>query len=449
MINATNIQNHAAKMLLNWMLFLCVSSAALFTLHSHALAGDRGDGSFGKDGTKWKRTANFISDPNDGLNLRRHSVAGTKRKGKSIRKAVPAFRPDQLLAAFPAETTDQVIDAVAAEHNLTRMEDISIALLDKRIVKFKVSRSKWTSAQASLAKDTRVASVQPNHLYVLGSTEKAQYALEKLNVDEIHGFADGTDIRIAMLDSGVNEKHPVFGGLEIEQFDATDTPQGVQDGHGTAVASLIAAQQYMTGIVPNPELLSAKTFSYSRRWRKTIGETYHLLQGLDWAVFKQARVFNLSFEGPEDALLRAALLETLRTDAVIIAAAGNKGAKAGPVYPAAYDGVIAVTATDHQNKLYRHANRGAYILVAAPGVNILSASGDDGYSRKSGTSMAAAHVSGIVALMIQASPESTAETIAQRLATTAKDLGKAGRDTSYGYGMINPVKLITQPPLTN
>ncbi len=415
-----------------------------------AYAGDRVGSVFGDDTSQWKRTANFVSDRTSGYRFNRRKYASKKRvRVAAGRRAVPASRRGQLLVAFPAEASDYLVDSVAEDHSLSRIEDITVALLNQRIVKFKVVRAQQRQAQKALEKDTRVLSAQPNHLYVLGSTDKSQYTLKTLNLKEIHALADGTDIRIAMLDSGVNQKHPAFGGLEIEEFDATDGAPTTQDGHGTAVASLIAAQADMTGVVPNPDLLSAKTFTYSRRWRRAVGETYHLLQGLDWAVFKKARVFNMSFAGPKDPLVHRAVLETLKTDAVIVAAAGNNGAKAAPAYPAAYDGVIAVTATDRRNKLYRHANRGKYVFVAAPGVKVLTANANDGYSRQSGTSLAAAHVTGIVALMLQNSPDSSANTIADQLADTARDLGKTGRDTSFGHGMINPVKLITPPTLTN
>ncbi len=415
-----------------------------------AFAGDRGG--FGDSTVRWKRAANFASDRTVGIELKNRRTVGAKRVRKrrlTGPEPVPASYPDQLLVAFSLAVSEDEIDKVAADHDLARMEDIAIALLNQRIVKFKVQPARRKRAAAALSQDGRIETVQPNHLYVLGSSKSSQYAIEKLNLDEVHRYADGTDIRIALLDSGVNRTHPVFGGLQIEQFDATDGKADRQDGHGTAVASLIAAQTGMTGIVPNADLLSARTFTYSGRWRRMVGETYFLLQGLDWAVLKGARVFNMSFAGPKDGLMHAALEATLETDAVIIAAAGNNGRKAAPAYPAAYEGVIAVTATDQRNRLYRHANRGNYILVAAPGVNILSADGQDGYSRKSGTSMAAAHVTGIVALMMQSAPDVKPKSIAEQLAATANDLGKEGRDSSFGYGMINPTALVTPPSLTN
>ncbi|MEM8688762.1 MAG: S8 family serine peptidase [Pseudomonadota bacterium] len=426
-----------------------LSTAFLFG-PSAALAGDRGG--FGDNSLRWKRAANFASDRTFGIELKRRRSVGVKRVRKRRSagpEPVPAFRPDQLLVAFSLTASEDEIDKVADDHDMTRVEDITIALLNQRIVKFQIPPAQRRRLASALSNDARIETVQPNHLYVLGSSDSSQYALEKLNLQEVHKFADGTDIRIALLDSGVNRKHPVFGGLQIEQFDATDGTAERQDDHGTAVASLIAAQTGMTGIVPNADLLSARTFTYSGRWQRTVGETYYLLQGLDWAVLKGARVFNMSFAGPKDALMRAALEATLKTDAVIIAAAGNNGRKAAPAYPAAYEGVIAVTATDKRNRLYRHANRGKYIFVAAPGVNILSAKGQEGFSRKSGTSMAAAHVTGIVALMMQSAPDATSKSVAEQLAATANDLGKDGRDDAFGYGMINPVALVSPPSLTN
>ncbi|MEM7429905.1 MAG: S8 family serine peptidase [Pseudomonadota bacterium] len=178
----------------------------------------------------------------------------------------------------------------------------------------------------------------------------------------------------------------------------------------------------------------------SRRYRKSIGETFHLLRGLDWAAGNGAKVVNLSFAGPRDPLMERALRAAEEQGIVAVAAAGNRGPRAKPAYPAAYDDVIAVTATDQRDRLYRRSNRGDYIHIAAPGVNIFSASGKKGYRFRSGTSMATAYVSGAAAILLQRKPDLTPADIATRLAATAQDLGVEGRDRQFGHGLLNVLK---------
>ena len=123
--------------------------------------------------------------------------------------------------------------------------------------------------------------------------------------------------------------------------------------------------------------------------------------------------------------------------AIIVAAAGNGGAKAPFAYPAAYPEVIAVTATDIADHLYPNANRGRYIAIAAPGVDVLVPSGDHAHQLVSGTSYAAAHVTGIVALMIERNPSLTASAARLALSAAAVDLGPPGPDDQFGAGRVN------------
>jgi subtilisin family serine protease len=130
----------------------------------------------------------------------------------------------------------------------------------------------------------------------------------------------------------------------------------------------------------------------------------------------------------------------------MIAAAGNGGPKAAPAYPAAYPGVIAVTAVDEADRRYEHANRGDYIAVAAPGVDILAPVELGRHSYLSGTSIAAAYVSGIAALLLERNPGLDAQALAEIIAGGADDLGPAGRDADFGAGRVNAfssLKLIT------
>jgi len=126
-----------------------------------------------------------------------------------------------------------------------------------------------------------------------------------------------------------------------------------------------------------------------------------------------------------------------RKGASLIAAAGNEGPAATPVYPAAYPEVIAVTATDADDNAFRKSNRGRHLAVAAPGVDIFVAAPNAGYDMTSGTSVAAAHVSGIAALLLERYPRLTPDALQAILLRTAKDLGRPGRDEEFGAGLAN------------
>ena len=161
-----------------------------------------------------------------------------------------------------------------------------------------------------------------------------------------------------------------------------------------------------------------------------------ILNALDWAAGKDVRIVNMSFVGPENDLLKSACANARARGMVLVAAAGNNGPGAPYGYPAAYDGVIAVTATDADDKLMPQANRGAYVYVSAPGVDML-APVDGGTDAVTGTSFAAAIVSGAVANLIHENPERSADWIEKALAETASDLGDKGRDEDFGFGLIN------------
>src|SRR5690606_18726424 len=180
--------------------------------------------------------------------------------------------------------------------------------------------------------------------------------------------------------------------------------------------------QALQGVAPQARLLAASAFVILDGGTKPQATTTTLALSVDWATRKNARIFNMSFAGPEDPLLGRLVEKLLEKGALIVAAAGNAGPDAPPAYPAAYPGVVAVTAVDSEKKRYSAANRGAYIAVAAPGVDILVPIPEGSYDTASGTSYAAAHVSGIAALMLERAPGITRDAIRGRLLETAADL---------------------------
>jgi subtilisin family serine protease len=131
---------------------------------------------------------------------------------------------------------------------------------------------------------------------------------------------------------------------------------------------------------------------------------------------------------------------------VLIAAAGNAGAKSPPLYPAANPNVIAVSATDQQDRLFTASNRGNYIAVAAPGVDIFLPAPDGKYQMTSGTSFSAAYVSGVAALLLERNYALKPEALRTTLAKTARDLGSPGRDDLFGDGEADAFAAVMAVP---
>jgi subtilisin family serine protease len=168
-----------------------------------------------------------------------------------------------------------------------------------------------------------------------------------------------------------------------------------------------------------------------------------VIKSLDYAVSNRAQIVNMSFAGPKDKAIQRSLEAAAKKGIVLIAAAGNAGAKSPPLFPAADRNVIAVSATDQSDQLFTASNRGRYIAISAPGVDILSAAPDGKYQILSGTSLSAAYVSGVAALMISRSPEITSSDVRAILLSTARDLGPPGRDDQFGAGQVDALSAVS------
>jgi len=195
------------------------------------------------------------------------------------------------------------------------------------------------------------------------------------------------------------------------------------------------------GVAPDARILAIHAFSPNSA-SSPEATTEHILKGLDWAIKKGARIINMSFAGPYDPMLQLALKKAHEKGVVLIAAAGNLGPKSPPLYPAADEHVIAVTATDENDRVLNQANRGPYIAVAAPGVDILEPAPNAGYQVTTGTSVAAAHVSGIAALLIERNPAIDAASVREILSTSAKHMAAKGRDDQFGWGLVDPYRAL-------
>ncbi len=263
-----------------------------------------------------------------------------------------------------------------------------------------------------------------------------QYVVDKLRLSEARKFAQGRNIRVGLIDSGVDMEHPEIRGSVLGYLDAVDglaTPHA----HGTSMATAIVAHGELQGIAPAARLIVARAFGGPQA-ASANGKSFQIVTALEWVVQQRAKVVNLSFAGPQDRLLSKALAGAKERGVITVAAAGNGGARSAPLYPGADPSVIAVTATDAEDKVFSDANRGAYVAIAAPGVDVLTAEPGGRYAFTSGTSIAAAHVTALVALLLEKQPELDSDGARRVLAESATDLGSRGRDPVYGAGRIDP-----------
>lgn len=248
----------------------------------------------------------------------------------------------------------------------------------------------------------------------------------------------GADIRLGMIDTRVNEEHQVFAtaALSVERLadDALDRSRAV---HGTAVAALLVGDgnSRSPGLLPQAELVAVDVFSRDGADERT--DVVGLISGLDYLVGQNVPVINLSLAGPANAVLEELVRRMIgERGTVLVAAAGNAGPHSEPLYPAAYEDVIAVTAVTLDGRVYRRAVQGAHIDLAAPGVEVWSAASVSGARWHTGTSFAAPFVTAAAAAVLQNQPELTPAGVLEALTESASDLGDPGPDQIFGHGLV-------------
>jgi hypothetical protein len=339
------------------------------------------------------------------------------------------FVPDEVLVTIDGAAAD--VADIAANFGLQVRSQRSSELLGVTIVRYGIPDGRPVgTVLAQLAAEPRALERVPNHVFVLQQAGAiVNYAFKRISLEP--DKASGADVKVAVIDTAVDAKHPALAGVITEEFDAMPDIAQKDRNHGTSVAGLIAGVGPFRGMAPGSTIYHARAFEGGKSTMDII------LSALDWAAGKDVRIVNMSFVGPENDLLKAACASARARGMVLIAAAGNNGPGAPYGYPAAYDGVIAVTATDADDRLMPQANRGPYVYVSAPGVDMLAPIDDGGTDAVTGTSFAAAIVSGAVANLIHENPERTADWIEKALAETASDLGDNGRDEDFGFGLIN------------
>lgn len=345
----------------------------------------------------------------------------------------------EIVAEIDGSLTEAQADALARRHGLARLQSQNFPLVGATIGLFRITDSRSVeTVRRELANDADFRSVQQNFRYLLQDQkaaltegDPAQYALAKLRLPEAHTLAHGLNVLVAVIDSGIDLKQPELANSIAESFDALGSKEGPQV-HGTGVAGAIAAHARLMGSAPAAKILAIRAFGTTPNGAES--STFVVLKGLDYAAAHGAQIVNMSFAGPKDALIERGIAAAAARGIVMVAASGNAGPKSPPLYPGANPNVIAVSATDAQDRLFAASNRGGYVALAAPGVDIFLPAPDEKYQMTSGTSFSAAYVSGLVALMLERNPALKPGEVRAILTKTARDLGAPGRDDLFGAG---------------
>jgi hypothetical protein len=237
--------------------------------------------------------------------------------------------------------------------------------------------------------------------------------------------------KVGLVDGGVDTSHAVFHDIVIHQHGCSGT--AVPAAHGTAVASLmIGRSPRFHGSAPGSELYAADVYC----GLATGGAVDAVADALAWLVHERVAVINVSLVGPPNSTLESVVRMVIARGHVIVAAVGNDGPAAPPLYPASYPDVVGVTAVDAHQHALLEACRGRQVKFSAPGADMSAANPAQAYAMVRGTSFAAPIVAGLLAEMLHEPDRGAAASAVAALAARAVDLGAPGPDPVYGFGLV-------------
>ncbi len=376
--------------------------------------------------------------------VRQLEIARLVRANPRLVDTDPAGEPvvrSEVLGLSPA---DAALDR-ARSLGYTVDREQSIGGMSIRVVVFRAPRGMSTrKALRKLREADPGGSYDYNHIYI-GSGLLTMGSAERTPASPIPAAANPgqSRVRIGLLDTGVDVTHLVFRDSIVHAWGCDN--RAVPAAHGTAVASLLVGRSdVFRGVHPDAELYAADVYC----GRPTGGAVDALVAAFGWMVQERVPVINVSLVGAKNAMLERAVAALIAGGYIIVAAVGNDGPAAPPLYPASYPNVVGVTAVDAHQHVLIEAARGPQVMFAAPGADLAAAAVDNTYTAVRGTSFAAPFVAALLASALAAPNSADASAAIDALAKTAIDLGPPGRDMTYGFGLvgaayrIDPARLI-------
>ncbi len=391
----------------------------------------------------------------DRLSALRHLEIGRLIRGNSrVVDADPNGEPvvrNEILGLAPA---DAALDHARSIGFVVDREQ-SIGAMNIRLVVFRAPGGMSTKkALRTLREADPAGSYDYNHIYSGGGAagggspfRGSRETTDAKGHDAPASMPPAADpaqsrVRIGLLDSGVDVTHPVFRESVVHAWGCDS--RAVPAAHGTAVASLlIGRSDVFHGVHPDAELYAADVYC----GRPTGGAVDTLVAAFGWMVEEKVPVINVSLVGPKNAMLERVIGDLIAGGYVIVAAVGNDGPAAPPLYPASYQHVVGVTAVDAHRRVLIEAARGPQVMFASPGADLAAAGSDHTYAAVRGTSFAAPFVAALLASELRKPGSADAAAAIEQLAKTAIDLGPPGRDLTYGFGLVGADYRIDPAPL--
>lgn len=335
---------------------------------------------------------------------------------------------DQILVTLPEARKaewSRIAEDLAHEYDLVLSGEFPLTSIAVDCLVFKVpEKHSMVELLAKLRADKRVILAQNNQVFegIQSSSDKVyselSYGPKLIHADRAHDWVTGKGIKIAVIDTGADIKHPELLGTITEKMNFVEGGDATfnTDKHGTAVSGVIGAAIHdgigIDGIAPNAEITVMKSCWYDSSTTSSGAKcsSWSLAKALDAAVNQGVHVINLSLAGPYDELLESILVAADRQGIAIVAASLEN--MTHPGFPAQLNFVIPVISASPDGSV-RHPAWLTQItsVIAAPGVEIITTSPRASYDVLSGSSLAAAHVTGIIALLLEGDPSLTPATI--------------------------------------
>lgn len=355
--------------------------------------------------------------------LRQSTVRELLRLHANVLEADPAGEPVRRQELLLLSPTRVVLDAAIALGFVVLREQTLPELELQQVV---LRPPQGLSTAQALA---RLRAVDPqveadfNHVY----TRSGETSLA---VSPASDHA-ATRRRVGLVDSGLDRRHASLRGADVRVWGCNDVP--TPSPHGTAVASLLVGRDAAFAGVATASVLYAADIYCGQ---PAGGAAENIASALAWMAREQVAVVNISLVGPPNLLLERVVRAMSRKGHLLVAAVGNDGPAAPPLYPSAYPGVVGVTAVSSARRVLPEAAQGPQVMFAAPGADLVVAQAGVDYSTARGTSFAAPIVAGLLAESMRAPDPAAAAAALAYLAANALDLGAAGRDPVYGIGLV-------------